>query len=68
MLHPLLESDKLECIHKGKVLLQSSISNLLSINNAGAITLQDLRFVFVYLRAYDEVCVKFCGRACQNTV
>lgn len=39
---PLLESDKLECIHKGKVLLQSSISNLLSINNAGAITLQDL--------------------------
>lgn len=39
---PLLESDKLECIHKGKVLLKSSIGNLLSINNAGAITLQDL--------------------------
>lgn len=43
MPHPLLESDSLECIHKGKVLLQSSHKDFLNIKNVGIITLGDLK-------------------------
>lgn len=42
-MNPLLESDSLECIHKGKVLLRSSTKNLLEIDNAGLITIKDLK-------------------------
>ena len=46
-LNPLLETDKIECIHKGKVLLQSSTKDLMCVQDsnstdAGAISLQDL--------------------------
>lgn len=41
-MHPLLETDTLECPHKGKVLLKSSTKDLLNIENAGVITLEDL--------------------------
>ncbi|WP_181881899.1 hypothetical protein [Helicobacter sp. MIT 14-3879] len=43
MPHPLLEDDKIECIHKGKLILQSSTKDLLEINNAGVITINDLK-------------------------
>ena len=47
ILNPLLETDKIECIHKGKVLLQSSTKDLMCVQDssgtdAGAISLQDL--------------------------
>ena len=47
MPNPLLESDILECLHKGKVLLQSSTKDLMCVqdsnnNDAGLISLQDL--------------------------
>ena len=47
MPHPLLESDSLECPHKGKVLLQSSTKDLMCVqdssgNDAGMISLDDL--------------------------
>lgn len=46
-LNPLLESDTIECAHKGKVLLQSSTKDLLCVqdssgNDAGMISLSDL--------------------------
>lgn len=46
-LNPLLESDNIECAHKGKVLLQSSTKDLLCVqdssgNDAGMISLSDL--------------------------
>ena len=46
-LNPLLETDKIECIHKGKVILQSSTKDLMCVQDsnstdAGAISLQDL--------------------------
>ena len=41
-LNPLLESDGVECAHKGKVLLQSSTKDLMCVENAGMISLQDL--------------------------
>ena len=46
-LNPLLESDSLECTHKGKVLLQSSTKDTMCVqdasnNDAGMISLQDL--------------------------
>ncbi|GAD19066.1 hypothetical protein [Helicobacter fennelliae] len=46
-LNPLLETDKIECIHKGKVILQSSTKDLMCVqdsnnNDAGLISLQDL--------------------------
>lgn len=42
MPHPLLETDTLQCIHQGKVVLQSSTKELFAINDAGAISLEDL--------------------------
>ena len=47
MPHPLLESDSIECAHKGKVLLQSSTKDIMCVqdssnNDAGMISLQDL--------------------------
>ena len=42
MPHPLLETDSVECAHKGKVLLQSSTKDLMCVENAGMISLQDL--------------------------
>ena len=47
VLNPLLETDKIECIHKGKVLLQSSTKDLMCVQDsngtdAGVISLQDL--------------------------
>ncbi len=46
MPHPLLETDSLECAHKGKVLLQSSTKDIMCVqdcnNDAGMISLQDL--------------------------
>ena len=47
MPHPLLESDCVECAHKGKVLLQSSTKDIMCVqdssgNDAGMISLQDL--------------------------
>ncbi|WP_231996525.1 hypothetical protein [Helicobacter cinaedi] len=46
-LNPLLESDIIECIHKGKVIFQSSTKDLMCVqdsnnNDAGLISLQDL--------------------------
>ena len=46
-LNPLLESDTLECAHKGKVLLQSSTKDIMCVqdssnNDAGMISLGDL--------------------------
>ncbi|WP_288644585.1 hypothetical protein [uncultured Helicobacter sp.] len=46
-LNPLLETDKIECIHKGKVIFQSSTKDLMCVQDssgtdAGAINLQDL--------------------------
>ena len=46
-LNPLLESDGIECLHKGKVLLQSSTKDLMCVQDsngtdAGVINLQDL--------------------------
>ena len=46
-LNPLLESDSVECTHKGKVLLQSNTKDLMCVqdsnnNDAGMISLQDL--------------------------
>ncbi|MGX3046145.1 hypothetical protein [Helicobacter sp. T3_23-1056] len=46
-LNPLLESDSIECAHKGKILLQSSTKDLMCVqdsngNDAGMISLQDL--------------------------
>ena len=46
-LNPLLESDAIECAHKGKVLLQSSTKDLMCVqdssnNDAGMISLNDL--------------------------
>ncbi|MGX2972561.1 hypothetical protein [Helicobacter sp. T3_23-1059] len=41
-LNPLLESDSVECAHKGKVLLQSTTKDLMCVENAGMISLQDL--------------------------
>ncbi|MGX2973306.1 hypothetical protein [Helicobacter sp. T3_23-1059] len=46
-LNPLLETDSVECAHKGKVLLQSSTKDLMCVqdssnNDAGMISLQDL--------------------------
>ena len=43
MPHPLLESDHLECIHKGRVVLSSSNKDFLNIENIGMITLDDLK-------------------------
>ena len=45
--NPLLESDNIECAHKGKVLLQSSTKDIMCVqdssgNDAGMISLQDL--------------------------
>ena len=47
MPHPLLESDCVECAHKGKVLLQSSTKDIMCVqdssnNDAGMISLNDL--------------------------
>ena len=47
MPHPLLETDSLECPHKGKILLQSSTKDIMCVQdssnqNAGMISLQDL--------------------------
>ena len=46
-LNPLLETDKIECIHKGKVIFQSSTKDLMCVQDssgtdAGVINLQDL--------------------------
>ncbi|WP_245945928.1 hypothetical protein [Helicobacter didelphidarum] len=41
-MHPLLESDSLECPHKGKVILQSSNKELFEVNNDGLIVESDL--------------------------
>ena len=46
-LNPLLESDSIECLHKGKVLLQSSTKDLMCVQDsngtdAGVISLNDL--------------------------
>ena len=41
-LNPLLESDSVECAHKGKVLFQSTTKDLMCVENAGMISLQDL--------------------------
>ncbi|MGX2973350.1 hypothetical protein [Helicobacter sp. T3_23-1059] len=46
-LNPLLESDNIECPHKGKVLLQSSTKDIMCVqdssnNDAGMISLNDL--------------------------
>ena len=46
-LNPLLETDSIECIHKGKVILQSSTKDLMCVQdsnsiNAGLISLNDL--------------------------
>ena len=46
-LNPLLESDSVECAHKGKVLLQSSTKDIMCVqdssnNDAGMISLNDL--------------------------
>ena len=46
-LNPLLESDSIECLHKGKVIFQSSTKDLMCVqdsnnNDAGLISLQDL--------------------------
>ncbi len=46
-LNPLLETDKIECIHKGKVILQSSTKDLMCVQDsngtdAGVISLNDL--------------------------
>lgn len=43
MPHPLLQTDNLECIHRGKVLLQSNNKDFLKIKDVGVITLQDLQ-------------------------
>ena len=47
VLNPLLETDKIECIHKGKVIFQSSTKDLMCVQDsngtdAGVINLQDL--------------------------
>ena len=47
MPNPLLESDNIECPHKGKVLLQSTTKDLMCVqdssgNDAGMISLDDL--------------------------
>lgn len=42
MPHPLLETDSCECMHKGKVTLESSTKDFLSVNDAGMITINDL--------------------------
>lgn len=42
MPHPLLETDTLQCMHQGKVVLQSSTKELFAINDAGVISLEDL--------------------------
>ena len=46
-LNPLLETDKIECLHKGKVIFQSSTKDLMCVQDsngtdAGVINLQDL--------------------------
>ena len=46
-LNPLLESDNIECAHKGKILLQSSTKDIMCVqdssgNDAGMISLSDL--------------------------
>lgn len=51
-LNPLLESDNIECAHKGKVLLQSSTKDLMCVQDssgtdAGVISLQDLANVVI---------------------
>ncbi len=43
MPHPLLEIDNVECPHKGKVMLDSSNKDLLKVDNAGVVTIDDLR-------------------------
>ena len=47
MPNPLLESDNIECAHKGKILLQSSTKDIMCVqdssnNDAGMISLNDL--------------------------
>lgn len=46
-LNPLLETDKIECLHKGKVIFQSSTKDTMCVqdsnnNDAGLVSLQDL--------------------------
>lgn len=42
MPHPLLETDSIECAHKGKVMFQSSTKDILCVEDVGMISLQDL--------------------------
>lgn len=42
MPHPLLETDICECMHKGRVVLNSSTKDLLDVENSGVITIDDL--------------------------
>ncbi|MWV62581.1 hypothetical protein DCO58_03405 [Helicobacter saguini] len=41
-MHPLLESDVIECPHKGKVILQTNNHNAFKINNCNVIVESDL--------------------------
>ena len=42
MLHPLLENDICKCAHSGIVQMKSGSKSLLTINNVGVITINDL--------------------------
>lgn len=43
MPHPLLDTDICECPHKGRVILQSSTKDAFEVENAGVITMSDLK-------------------------
>lgn len=42
MPHPLLETDCVECAHKGKLILKSSTKELVTVSEAGLISINDL--------------------------